>query len=371
MNLVVRAGVLAIIMVFAVISPAIAQDNKPNVSADAAVLLDSATGQVLFAKNENKRMYPASLTKIMTVLIALESGCDQDEVITVSRKAASWNAGSILGLQVNDKLTFENLLKSAMLVSANDSTIAIAEHTAGEYDTFVNWMNLKAQLLGARKTRFVNTHGWSHPNHYTTALDLARITRYALTNKEFVRLCSTREAVITWQDSDRKCKAWNTNRLLHSDYQGVDGVKTGTTAMAGDCLIASATRQGRQLIAVVLHSDNRYQDARKLLDYGFKSIRPVTACREQEIIALVPVNGGLNSHATLVAGKTLNVWLPYEQQDQLVREVRIDNEIQAPVRCGQKLGDIIFTVNGTRVGKIPLIAGGEVPKSPWYHLFKL
>ncbi|MFZ5898753.1 MAG: D-alanyl-D-alanine carboxypeptidase family protein [Bacillota bacterium] len=339
----------------------------PYITARAAILVDVESGQVLFGKQETKRIHPASLTKVLTTIIALEDG-DVNGVVKVSDRAASHACGSIIDLRKGDEITLDNLLKAAMVVSANDATIAIADHVAGDYDRFVDWMNLKAQLLGARSSRFVNTHGLTHPNHYSTAYDLAQITRYALRNPDFARLASTRETTIVWENSKRREHVQNTNRLLHSgSYNGCDGVKTGTTSAAGRCLIASATRNGRRLLAVVLHSDNRYADAARLLDYGF-SIPSVIVCRKNEEVGTIPVLQGKAAEVPLVSGGDLELLVPEGQEKGVKKVLDVPCQLEAPVRVGQRIGKLGLSYNGQYLGSVPLFAGVEVPRKPWCQL---
>ncbi|MGQ5712193.1 D-alanyl-D-alanine carboxypeptidase family protein [Desulforudis sp. DRI-14] len=339
----------------------------PYLTARAAILIDVESGQVLFGKQETKRIHPASLTKVLTAIVALEEG-DVNDVVKVSDRAASHARGSIINLRKGDVLTLDNLLKAAMVVSANDATIAIADHVAGDYDRFIEWMNLKAQLLGACSSRFVNTHGLTHPNHYSTAYDLAQITRYALRNPDFARLASTRETTIMWENSDRQEHVHNTNRLLRGGwYDGCDGIKTGTTSAAGRCLIASATRNGRQLLAVVLHSDNRYADAARLLDYGF-SMPSVTVCRRDEEVGTVPVLRGKAAEVPLVSGGDLELLVPENQEKAVKKVLDVPHQLEAPVRAGQRVGKLGLSYNGQYLGSVPLFAGVEVPRKPWYQL---
>ncbi|MCL6558998.1 MAG: D-alanyl-D-alanine carboxypeptidase, partial [Firmicutes bacterium] len=226
------------------------KDNgiPPVVTAGAAVLVDARTGQVLYGKNEGQKRPPASTTKIMTALLALEGG-DLKQTVTVSPRAASVGEAS-LDLKAGEKLTLEELIYGALLHSGNDACVAIAEHIAGTEKNFVLLMNQKAKMIGAKDTTFKNTNGLPAPGHLTTAKDLAVLTRYALSNSTFQKIVRTREKTIGEQE---KRYLHNTNRLLWS-YDWINGVKTGTTNEAGCCLVASAAREGRQLISVVLHS---------------------------------------------------------------------------------------------------------------------
>ena len=249
---------------------AIAAPPPPAVIAEAAVVVDGSSGKTLFAKNADKVMYPASTTKIMTCLVALERG-NLDSVVTVGWRAASTDESS-LGLRAGDKLTLRELLMGMMVVSGNDAAEAVAEHVGGgSRSRFIQWMNEKAESLGMSQTHFSNPHGLPDPvNHFTTAADLAKLTLAARQEPEFRRIVATNERNVTFLNR-RPVFVRNTNRLLRT-FPGADGVKTGYTDAAGECLVASATRQGKSVVAVILNSDLRWEEAKYLLEYGFASL---------------------------------------------------------------------------------------------------
>ena len=278
----------------------------PPIYAASAILLEATTGTILYAHNEHVRRAPASTTKIMTALIALNRG-NLRSLVTVGHRA-SWTPGSSAGLRAGDRLSLSELLQGLMLVSGNDASVAVAEHIAGSESGFVALMNRQAKEFGALNTNFRNPHGLSALGHYTTAFDLALITRYALQFPQFARLVRTRQEELEWAEGERRDPIANTNRLLWS-FAGADGVKTGTTSDAGHCLVASATRDGRQLIAVVLRSGDRWGDAAALLDYGFEAFRLLTLAEEGKPFATVPCYPGRhfegNADATPPAGRCL------------------------------------------------------------------
>ncbi len=338
-------------------NPGLADAAAPRVTADAAVLLDTETGQVLYSKNADKRRSPASLTKIMTAILALELGNPQD-VVTISKRAENIYVGSQIYLKEGEKIYLSELIKAALIYSANDSTVAIAEHVGWDHDHFVKLMNQKALALGALNTNFVNTNGYSVPNHYSTAYDLARITRYALQNPTFAKWVSTKETTVHWYDSDRKKVIRNTNRLLKNDYPGVDGVKTGTTARAGNCLIASATRNNRQLIAVVLHSRNRYQDAAQLLEYGFAH-QEHTVAEQGQIFGELAVADGRKASVPAAVKSDLKVQLPPDIEDVNLK-VQLPSNITAPVKKDQQLGWLAIISGEQEIAQVPLVAAEDV-----------
>jgi D-alanyl-D-alanine carboxypeptidase len=260
---------LLAVISFACLNVALAAASPPQVDAEAAVLMVAGTKQMLFEKKPYGIMYPASTTKIMTLITALEKG-DPNSIVTVSTKAASCE-GSSLGVNAGDKLTLRNAETGMMLVSGNDAAEAIAEHVAGSIPAFVDMMNANAEKIGTANTHFSNPHGLPDPvNHYTTAYDLALIASYAMQNPEFVKIVSTQEYDVNFLNRSSS-HVTNTNKLLRT-YPGINGIKTGYTNDAGDCLVAGAKRNGVQLIAVVLNDDYRWTDAVKILDYGFQQL---------------------------------------------------------------------------------------------------
>jgi len=344
--------------------------KPPVVSAHSALLMDAFTGQVYYDKKGLARSEPASLTKIMTVILALECG-RLDEVATVGKRAAAIHIGQQLDLAQGDRITLENLVKGALLHSANDSTVAIAQHIAGSEERFIGLMNTKALVLGALNTKYANTNGYHHPNHYTTAYDLALITRYALNNSTFARLVSTPRDTILWADGKKQKEVNNTNRLIRDNsYEGIIGVKTGSTSKAGNCLIAAARRGDRILIAVVLHSRNRYKDAVKLLDYGFSEVSPLTLCAKSQDFGRVPVAGGLTDSVMAVAGRTAEVELASDDQDKVTQKTVLFENLQAPVQAGQKVGEVTFTLRHQELARVDLLAAEEVLTPGLIHRIK-
>lgn len=270
MNFYIRR-IVPLLVVFSLVfsNVAIASAAPPQVDAEAAILMVAGTKQILSEKNPYGIMYPASTTKIMTLITALEQG-DPNSIVTVSSKAAACE-GSSLELSAGNKLTLHNAETGMMLVSGNDAAEAIAENVAGSIPAFVDKMNANAEKIGTKNTHFSNPHGLPDPvNHYTTAYDLALIASYAMENPEFIKIVSTQEYNVKFLNRNPIHVA-NTNKLLRT-YPGINGIKTGFTNDAGDCLVAGAKRNGVQLIAVVLNDDNRWTDAAKLLDYGFQKL---------------------------------------------------------------------------------------------------
>ncbi|MBE3596477.1 MAG: D-alanyl-D-alanine carboxypeptidase [Hydrogenibacillus sp.] len=255
----------------------------PDVSAKAAALIDVDSGRILYEKNAHEKLPIASLTKIMTAIVAIEAA-DLDEVVTVSPRAVGIEGSSIY-LRQGERMTLRDLLYGLMLRSGNDAALAVAEHVGGSVESFVAMMNEKAAWLGLMETHWTNPHGLDDPDHYSSAYDLVRLSAYALHNPTFRRIVSTQKwtAPLPGAAWDR---LWlNKNRLL-SLYPYADGIKTGYTKQTGRALAASATRDGRRLAAVVLNDGDDWNDSIRLLDYGFDVFQPVEfASPDQPIIA--------------------------------------------------------------------------------------
>ncbi|HOV78716.1 MAG TPA: D-alanyl-D-alanine carboxypeptidase family protein [Bacillota bacterium] len=330
-------------------------------TAEAAVLMDDVTGQLLYEKNGRKKRPPASTTKIMTALLAVEGG-DLRQYVTISQNASSVGEASI-ELRSGEKLTLEDLVYGAMLQSGNDACVAIAEHIAGTEQNFVLLMNQKAKMLGAVDTSFKNTNGLPQAGHYTTAADLAVITRYALRNQSLKKIVGTKGKSIGTQ-GERYLN--NTNRLLWS-YEWADGVKTGTTSEAGNCLVASATKEGRRLISVVLNSEDRWSDSIKLLNYGFNNFECIKIVSEGEDLGRVKVEKGAVKEVKAVASADMYSVVHKERLQSVERKVHLKREVTAPVQKGQQLGLIGVFVGGVPVGSVSIVADRNINKK---HIFQ-
>lgn len=332
----------------------------PPVSASAAILMEASTGTVLFAKNEHQRRAPASTTKIITALLAIESGALSDRV-PISRRAA-FTEGSSAHLVAGEEYTLEELLYALMLPSGNDAAVAIAEHLDGSVEAFARRMNRRARELGAYGSRFVNPHGLDDPNHYSTAYDLALFARTALQFPLFARIVGTR----AYSALSRQRTWHNTNRLLWS-FDGAVGVKTGTTGRAGNCLVAAAARDGTTLVAVVLDSADRWADSARLLEYGFSAFARVELARRDDEVARLAVPGGSPAELRVVAAERLATVVSVRQ----VKDVRGRVELvrlSPPIRAGAPVGRLVAYVGDREVGSVPVIAAHAIARRPWWRL---
>ena len=334
----------------------------PAVSCPSALLMEKQTGTVLFAQDEHTPREPASVTKIMTLLLvmeAIDSGVlSYDDVVTGSAHAAGMG-GSQIWLKENEQMTVRDLLKAVCIVSGNDAAVVLAEHLAGSEDAFVERMNARAQELGMNDTHFVNCTGLPAAGHLTSACDIALMSRELILHHPDIRQFTT-----VWMDSLRGGESMlvNTNKLIRF-YDGATGLKTGSTGSAGYCLSATAEKNGMELIAVVLKgktSDERFSDAKSLLNYGFSTWSLVTVTPD-EVLPPVPVMLGvrgtvqpvLTSENTLLVEKTL--------ANGLTKEVALAESVAAPVYAGDTLGQLtVRDAAGNTVAELPILAGEDV-----------
>lgn len=244
----------------------------PPVNAVAAVLMDGNNGQIIADKEGMLQIYPASTTKILTCIIALEEGKDKLEQDTVISARAMGQDGTNIGLRPDMPLSLHELLYGMMLVSGNDAAVSVAETVGGSYERFIEMMNEKALAIGADNSHFANPNGLTDKNHYTTAVDMAKITRYAMSNPEFRKIVKEKTYSMKYRNGIYRNVA-NRNEFLSSGYAGANGVKTGMTVAAGECLVASAERNGQLLIVAMYDDENRWKDVQAWLDYGFNSIQ--------------------------------------------------------------------------------------------------
>jgi serine-type D-Ala-D-Ala carboxypeptidase (penicillin-binding protein 5/6) len=339
----------------------------PPVYASAGVLIESKSGAVLYAKNPDLRRAPASTTKMMTAIVALEKG-NLSKVVKVSPLAAG-TPGSSIWLRAGDKLTLKELLEGMMLQSGNDGSMAVAEGVAGSVDDFVGLMNLKAKEIGALNTNFRNPHGLRAPSHYTTALDLALIARYGLIHPGFSGLVKRKTAIVRWEEKPQKIEVRNTNRLLWY-LEGADGVKTGTTNEAGYCLVASATRDGRQLIAAVLNSSDRWGDCARLLEYGFKEFVTLKIADHRKVVARLPVSDGAVPWVDLYPRSDLNAVVKKGSAEFIQPQMTLfKDQTSAPLRPGQVWGKIGYHYLDQMVEGVDLINLQPVQKKRQWWLW--
>ena len=268
---------------------------KPDIGAQSAILIDAKSKRVLASYNPHIKLPIASTTKIMTALIALENAKLTDKIIIDNNSVGI--EGSSIYLEINEAITLEDLLYGLLLRSGNDSAIAIANYIGGDVESFSDMMNNKAMEIGAENTNFMNPHGLHDGRHYSTAYDLALITSEAMKINDFKQIVSTK----TWKTDRNKNKIfYNKNKTLW-EYEGGDGVKTGYTTKSGRCLVTSATRDGTQLIAVVLNDGNWFKDCYTLMDYGFENFTTYVIFEKEQFLKKIPVHNGNEEYVIAVS----------------------------------------------------------------------
>lgn len=350
------------------ISPAGATSAPTLPQAHSAVLMECTTGEIIFDKYGSKRMPPASTTKILTALIAIESG-RLDEPVTVSPHAAK-TEGSRMKLSAEQVLTLRELVTGLLLRSGNDAAVAIAEHLAGTTDEFARMMNARAYALGITDSHFVNPHGLPAEGHYVTARDLARIARCAMQNDTFAQLVASRTAEIDWQDDGitHHQSLRNTNKLLWT-LASADGIKTGTTGEAGACLVASASENGHRYIAVLLNDPARFTDAYRLLRWGFDAYVLLTGGKAGEEMGKAPIIGGREDYVRGILVDNLYALVKKETAEATWALTVWNEPIASPVYRGQTIGTRYYYADGTLLSSVDIIAAEDVPRAS--YLFTL
>lgn len=335
-------------------------DALPNLTARSAVVMDAATGLVLYERDKDERRYPASTTKIMTLILALEKS-SPDDMVTISSNAAGAE-GSTLWLEAGQTIRMEDLLYGMMLHSGNDAAIAVAEHIAGSVPAFARMMTEKAHEIGAIHTNFVNANGLPDDAHYTTAYDMARIAAYGYQLEDFEKIVSTKEVTFDWIADDTH-RLRNENQMLWL-YRGGNGVKTGYTDAAGRCLVSAAKDNGIQLIAVVFDSVYMWNDSIKLLDYGFSQAEPVQIVQEGEQVGTAAVAGGRGT-IPVYAAHALTLAARKDAEGQYERKLVLD-DVSAPVTRGDKVGRLAILQDGKEIASVDCLAGASVEKRSFF-----
>ena len=360
------SALLLVSLSLALCLPARGAEPELELESPSAILMDAATGTVLFAQDADTPMEPASVTKVMTLLLVMEA-LDRGEISMDDRVVASETAaakgGSQVYLEPGEEMSMDEMLKSVVVASANDCATALAEHLAGSEAAFVERMNRRAEELGMTNTHFVNCTGLCDEaqakEHRTTARDIALMSRALLTHDRI------RSYTTIWMDTvrDGRFGLSNTNKLVRF-YKGTTGLKTGYTSTAGHCLSASAQRDGIELIAVVLGaktSSGRFADAKALLDYGFAGWALVTPDLDVELPP-VPVELGQEDAATPVLSDAGKLLIEKGQQSQITRETELEPSLTAPVRRGDRLGTLTVKAGDQVLKTIPLVAEQDVAR---------
>ncbi|KXS43666.1 MULTISPECIES: D-alanyl-D-alanine carboxypeptidase family protein [unclassified Candidatus Frackibacter] len=368
-------GIILIISVCSLLfTPFILAEDIPNpqfdLKAKSAILMEAKSGRILYEKNSHEELPPASITKIMTLLLTMEAidegRAKLDDVVSTSEHASSMG-GSQIWLEPGEEMTLKEMIKAIAIVSANDACVAVAEYLYGTQEAFVDAMNKKAKELGMKDTYFVNTNGLPPTDpemkgNYTSAHDVALMSRELINNYPQV-LEYTKVWIDYLRDGDSFLR--NTNNLVRF-YNGADGLKTGYTSEAGYCVSATAQREGLRFISVVMQEDNskvRFNEAGKLLSYGFNIYRSIKVIKKGEVaIDQIEVYKGKEPMIKAVAKEDLNAAVIRGNEDKLTKQIVIKDDLMAPLKAGDKVGEIRVLANNKVIAKTDLVSNRDVEK---------
>ncbi|NLD49639.1 MAG: D-alanyl-D-alanine carboxypeptidase [Clostridiaceae bacterium] len=346
--------------------------NISELKAKALTLIDASTGQVLYEKNSDERLPIASVTKVMSMLLimeALDSGrISMEDMVTTSEYAAGMG-GSQAYIEQGEQFQVKEALKAVALHSSNDVTVSLAELVAGSEESFVVMMNEKAKELGMKNTKFLDCTGLTDIDHYSSAHDVALMSRELVTKHPRIL-----EFTSIWMDTfrDGKFELVNTNRLVRFYKGEVDGLKTGFTNAAGFCLAATAKRNGMRLISVVLgeaDTNTRFAESKKLLDYGFANYESIQVNNKGDEVSEFDVKKGINRTAKALYANDVKLLLSRGEKGNVKNEVKLEESISAPVKTGQKVGEVIYSVNDKEIARVDLVSDRDVDKASFGRLF--
>lgn len=348
-------------------------------SGEGAILIDADSSEVLYEKNGNSKFFPASTTKIMTAILAIENS-NLNDIVTIDQKVVDLTDGSHIALEPGEELTLEQLLHALLIQSANDAALAIADHTSGSIDKFIELMNSKAKELGAVNTNFVNPNGLHDESHYTTPYDLALIAKYAMKNETFQSIATKPNYIIpitNKKTEDRYLnttnKIFNSNEKINIDgnlvpikYEGVNCGKTGYTQIAQNCLVTSVDKDGHKLIAVVLKSNGKevYADTHKLLNYGIENFDKVNVGFANKFIHNFKVNKGLAPFVSGVTKTDSFAVINKADKDNIQEKLIFEESIKAPILKDQTIGKVQYFLNEKMIAETDIVSTMDVQIDP-------
>ena len=349
-----------------------APSNSLNLESGSAILIEQSTGQILYEHNMHEKLRPASVTKVMSILLIMEA-IDSGKISLTDNVPCSENAASMGGSQIwldpRETLTVDEMLKAICVASANDCVVAMSEYIAGSEEAFVQMMNDKAKELGMNDTTFKNCHGLDEDGHVTSSYDISLMSRELLKNHPDITKYTT-----IWTDSlrDGKSQLANTNKLIRT-YKGATGLKTGSTSLALYNLSASATRDDLSLIAVIMKAPStkvRFAEAQKLLDYGFNTYSFKQFAKKQEVAQTVTVNKGVKRAIEIVFEEDAGVLLEKGKDKEVEQTITLDDNIKAPITAGQKGGEATYSLDGKLLTTVNLVAKESVEKINLFTMTK-
>ena len=347
-------------------------ENYLHLESESAILMEAQSGQILFEKEPHKKLRPASVTKVMSLLLIMEA-LDRGDITLETEVSCSENASSMGGSQIwldaSENLTVHEMLKAICIVSANDCTVAMAEHLCGSEELFVQKMNERAKELGMNDTTFKNCHGIDEDEHFTSSYDIGIMTRELLINHPEITTYTS-----IWMDSlrDGKSELVNTNKLIRT-YDGATGLKTGSTSLALYNLSATATRNDLSLIAVVLRAPTpkiRFSEAKLLLDYGFNTYHKKEICKENQFYKSVSLNKGIEKELNILYENNVSVLSKKNDSSEIIENVSLSETFEAPIYKGDIVGKISYLKNNIEVASVNLIAEKDIPKLSFINIFK-
>lgn len=364
--------VLFVLIPFSYVFSAEDASKELVLTADSYILLDNKTNKVLYKKNENEKMYPASTTKIVTALLTLEN-CNLDDTVTASFNAVmSIPEGySSANIQIGEQLTVEQLLEVLLVHSANDAANILAEHVGGSIESFVTMMNTRLNELGINNSHFTNSFGMHDENHYTTAEDLAKIMKYCLKNETFRKIAGKASCAISATNKSGTRSYSSTNELLNANssnyYKYLIAGKTGFTSQAKECLVSAAYRDNLELIGVVLHSNSRFSDSRKLFEYGYSNYSVKNIVNENDLITSIKVSGATKEteNLNLMSSETIEALVNTNSTSKIEPEIILNDNISAPIEEGSTLGKVTYNIEGISY-TTDIVAQHNVEKSYFY-----
>lgn len=344
-----------------------------EVDARSAILIDAGTGTILYEKNSHEALPPASVTKIMTMLLVMEAldrnQITLDDKVVVSEHASSMG-GTQLYLEPGEIKTIEELMKGIAIRSANDACVAVGEHLAGSEETFVQRMNDKAKELGMENTHFVNSNGLPEEGHVTSAYDISLMSRELLKYPEIHRWLTTWMDTVIVGKKQSTQELVNTNRLIRF-YDGATGIKTGYTSEAKHCLSASATRGNTTFISVIMGaptSQVRFNEAAKLLDYGFANYNTIDAIEKDGILGNLPIQKGKLTEINGIAKNEFKLLVQKGEEAKVDKEIILPQYLQAPLEKGAKVGEVIISLNGKEMGRVDIVTPESIEKASFLDI---
>ncbi len=350
-------------------------DKELDLSAETAILIDSETGKVLYDKNSSKTMYPASTTKILTAIIALENS-DLAEKVTIDQETVDSTDGNTINLVAGEVFTMEELLHAILLSSANDSAVAIAKHISGSVEEFSKLMNKEATKMGAKDSNFVNPNGLPDEKHVSSAYDLAMIAKHAMENDDFRSIVKkTKYTIKATNKTDKDRDLINSNKMLYSNekikvdgkdttikYDGILGIKTGYTKASQQCFVSSVSKSGNEYISVILNSmgTNIYSDTHKLFNYSPSDSKSVLVAKKHEFVDNISISGGNNSFVTAVLAKDVKLVSDGKSASDITRELVPKKNLKTPISKGQVVGKVNFKNGDKILGSVDVISNSKI-----------